>query len=269
MITSKDHGTVSVRGAELAYTNIGSGPAVIVAHGLTSSRASNQKSGLLDMSAVAEAGYTVISYDARGHGESTGTPDPDDYLWTALADDLLGFADAVVGDDHFSLIGSSMGTATGIFAALKQPDRIAALVLTAPPTAWQTRAAQAELYRTMADAVERNDQEAVAELLESSAQPEIFAALGAEPLTPDITPELMPAILRGAAATDLPPLSQIATIGQQTLLLPWATDPGHPVSTATALAEAMINSRLRIAHTAEQVQQYGDWSAAFLREVVG
>lgn len=240
---------------------------MIIAHGLTSSRRSNAATGLLDLSPVTDAGYTLIAYDARGHGESTGTTEPADYLWPALADDLLAFAEAVAPGERVALVGNSMGSATSIFAALKEPDRIGALVLTAPPTAWQTRAAQSDFYIRMADALERNDQEALEAMFADATEPEIFAELVDAPPAPDIRPELIATIMRGAAATDLPPLDEIATITHETLLLPWAKDPGHPVATAVALAETMINSRLRIAHTANQVRAYGAWSAAFLGEV--
>lgn len=258
-----------VRGADLAYTRTGSGPVVIVAHGLTFSRANNAATGLLDLSPVTDAGYTMIEYDARGHGESSGTSNPDDYLWSSLADDLLAFAEAVAPGEKISVIGNSMGTGTAIFAALKEPDRIGALVLTAPPTAWQTRAVQSDLYNRMADALERNDQEALQELFSDATEPEIFVEMVGEPPVPDIRPELLPTIMRGAAAADLPLLGEIAKIKHETLLLPWVSDPGHPVSTAIALVEAMINSRLRIAHTAAQVKAYGAWSAQFLTEVFG
>lgn len=260
-------GTVHVRGADLAYTRTGSGPVVIIAHGLTFSRANNAATGLLELSPVADAGYTVIAYDARGHGESSGTTNPDDYLWSSLADDLLGFAEAVAPGEQVAVIGNSMGTATAIFAALKEPERIGALVLTAPPTAWQTRAAQSDFYIRMADALEQNDHDTLQEMFADATEPEIFADMIGEPLVPDIRPELMPTIMRGAAATDLPVLEEITKINQETLLLPWASDPGHPVSTAVALAEAMVNSRLRIAHTADQVKAYGAWSTQFLTEV--
>jgi len=260
-------GTVHVRGADLAYSKVGAGPVVIVAHGLTSSRASNAATGLLELSPVTAAGYTLIAYDARGHGESTGTSDPDDYLWSALAEDLLAFTEAVAPGERVALVGNSMGTATSIFAALKEPDRIGALVLTAPPTAWQTRAAQSDFYNRMADALEQNDQQTLEAMFADATEPEIFADMLEEPLVPDIKPELMPTIMRGAAATDLPSLDEIATINQETLLLPWSADPGHPVSTAVALAETMINSRLRIAHTAAQVKAYGAWMVPFLSEV--
>lgn len=262
-------GIVNVRGVDLAYSRAGTGPVVIIAHGLTSSRARNAATGLLDLSPVTEAGYTLISYDARGHGESAGTTNPDDYLWSSLAEDLLAFAESVAPGERVALVGNSMGSATSIFAALKEPDRIAALVLTAPPTAWATRAAQSEFYNRMADALEQNDQQTLEAMFADAGEPEIFADMLDEPLVPDIKPELIPTIMRGAAATDLPALDEIAKIKHETLLLPWAADPGHPVSTAVALAETMINSRLRIAHTAEQVKAYGAWTVPFLREVFG
>lgn len=262
-------GTVHVRGAQLAYSRVGSGPVVIIAHGLTSSRASNAATGLLELSPVTDAGYTLISYDARGHGESTGTSDPDDYLWPSLAQDLLAFAEAVAPGERVALVGNSMGTATSIFAALAEPERIGALVLTAPPTAWQTRAAQSDFYNRMADALEQNDQQTLEAMFADADEPEIFADMLDAPLAPDIKPELLPTIMRGAAATDLPSLEEIAKITHETLLLPWVSDPGHPVSTAVTLAETMLNSRLRIAHTADQVKAYGAWTSVFLREVFG
>lgn len=262
-------GVATVRGAELAYTRTGTGPVVIVAHGLTSSRASNAATGLLDMSPLTEVGFTVIAYDARGHGESTGTPDPDDYLWPSLADDLLAFAEIVAPGQQVAVVGNSMGTATAIYAALKEPERIGALVLTAPPTAWQTRTEQSARYVRMAEAIEADDQQTLQELFADAVEPEIFADMISEPPVPDIRPELMPVIIRGAAATDLPATDKIAQLTCETLLLPWASDPGHPVSTAVTLAETMINSRLRIAHNAEQVKAYGRWASRFLQEVFG
>lgn len=266
-MTAESTGIAKLRGVDLAYTRTGSGPVVLVAHGLTSSRASNAKAGLLDMSPVAAAGYTVIAYDARGHGESTGTAHPADYLWSSLADDLLAFADAVAPDEQVAVVGNSMGSATALVAALKAPRRIGALVLTAPPTAWETRAAQAEFYNRLADAVDKGDEQALEALFAEVGEPEIFADMLDEPLTPDTKTDLLPAIMRGAAATNLPATDQLAEISHETLLLPWASDPGHPVSTAVTLAETLVNSRLRVAHNAAQVRAFGSWAAAFLREV--
>src|ERR1700749_2465002 len=146
---------IGLRGVDFAYTDIGSGPLVLDAHGLSSSRANNRRMELPDFSRVAANGRRLISYDARGHGESSGTGDPEDYTWAALAQDLLAFAEHFSPDSPVSAIGSSMGTGTVIHAAAAQPGRFDRLVLTAPPTAWETRAGQADLYRVMADALEK------------------------------------------------------------------------------------------------------------------
>ncbi len=45
------------------------------------------------------------------------------------------------GAQKFVAGGSSMGCATSIYAALLAPERMKALVLVIPPTAWETRAA--------------------------------------------------------------------------------------------------------------------------------
>lgn len=89
-------GSLNVRGTRLAYSDEGSGPIVVYAHGLTKSRSADRALGLVDWPALPAAGFWLISYDARGHGESEGTPVADTYRWESLAEDLL----AVI--DHFS-----------------------------------------------------------------------------------------------------------------------------------------------------------------------
>ncbi len=259
-------GSVSVPGAELHFDRSGQGPVVIFAHGLSASRA-NDLGGLLDFSPVVDAGFTLVRYDARGHGESSGSAEPTDYLWPALATDLIALADAVSPDAPVAAIGNSMGTATILYAALRAPARFSALVLTAPPTAWETRQAQGDAYRTMADLVESGDQERLQAALAQLVQPEIFAAMD-EPPAPDIAPELFPTVLRGAARTDLPDPSELSAIRQPTLVLPWATDPGHPVSTAEVLASQIPSAELKVAQTATDVADFGRWSADFLRRVL-
>ena len=83
---------VRARGVDFAYTDAGSGPVVLSAHGLSSSRENNRRMGLAEFSEVA-AGHRLISYDARGHGDTPGTADEADYDWANLADDLLALAD--------------------------------------------------------------------------------------------------------------------------------------------------------------------------------
>jgi 3-oxoadipate enol-lactonase len=75
---------LTIRGVRIAYSDAGTGPVVLNAHGLTGSRASSRQAGGSDYAELVENGYRVISYDARGHGESEGTEGPEDYGWGAF-----------------------------------------------------------------------------------------------------------------------------------------------------------------------------------------
>jgi pimeloyl-ACP methyl ester carboxylesterase len=60
-------------GTEVAYDQVGSGPALIFVAGATQYRAVDQTTPELAR-LVAEGGHTVINYDRRGRGESGDTP---------------------------------------------------------------------------------------------------------------------------------------------------------------------------------------------------
>jgi pimeloyl-ACP methyl ester carboxylesterase len=76
-------------------------------------------------------------------------------------------------------------------------------------------------------------------------------------------------VLRGAAASDLPSLERLADLGQPTLILAWAGDPGHPTSSAEALASALPNTQLHVAETIRDVFAWRDHVATFLADLGG
>jgi 3-oxoadipate enol-lactonase len=259
---------VELRGATFAYSDSGSdsgsGPIVISAHGLTSSRANEQRTGLSDYSTLADAGFRVISYDARGHGESSGGANPAEYTWRSLAADFLAIAEHFSPGEPVIAIGLSMGTGTIAHAVIERPDRFSRLVLSAPPTAWETRAGQTAMYSMMADTVETSTPEVLAELLTNAPPAPIFADVEGFPPPPDVSAALLPSVFRGAGMSDLPSLEELAGIAIPTLILAWATDPGHPVSTAEKLVETIPDSELRIAKTSADIAGWGDRAATFL-----
>ena len=254
---------VELRGIRFALTDTGSGPVVLDAHGLSASRANARAMGL-DFGEVAARGHRLVSYDARGHGRSSGTTDPDDYTWASLATDLLALADHCSPDAPVGAIGSSMGSATILHAALRRPDRFDRLVLTAPPTAWDTRAAQAGTYRQMADFVEANGVGALAGMMGLAPIPPVFQGLEGFPPLPDIEAALLPTVFRGAGRADLPPLESLAAITQPTLILAWTDDPGHPLISAERLAATLPNAVLEIAATREEFLAWGHRAAEFV-----
>ncbi|NHT17804.1 alpha/beta fold hydrolase [Cellulomonas sp. IC4_254] len=238
---------------------------VVVAHGLTASRAGDDAGEVFDWSPLAER-HRVVRYDARGHGASTGSPDPASYAWPALADDLLALLDAVSPDAPVDAVGASMGTATILWAATRRPERFRRLVLTIPPTAWATRAAQADGYEQGALAVERLG--LATWVRAGAAQPQIpVLAAGGFPrgdAGPAVPEALLPSALRGAALSDLPDAGALAALPHPALVLPWTTDPGHPVSTAERLAELLPAAVLEVADTPDAIRGWGRRAAGFL-----
>jgi pimeloyl-ACP methyl ester carboxylesterase len=114
---------VKVNGVELAYEEAGDGErAFVLVHGFTGCRADFET----QLPALAKRGRT-IALDQRGQGESDRA-DRATYHFAQLADDLLGFADAL-GLDRFDLLGHSMGGMVAQRFTLANPDRVASLVL--------------------------------------------------------------------------------------------------------------------------------------------
>lgn len=238
--------SLAINDAVLDYEVTGDpGPLVVQLHGLTSSRARDVQLGLDLPRALRD--HRVLRYDARGHGDSTGTADPSSYTWPRLAEDLLRLLDHVAPGEQVHGVGPSMGSATLLHAALRDPGRFSSLTLVVPPTAWQSRNAQRSTYRYNAALVENEGIEAFLELGTSAP---VVPALADAPRTAPAVPEaILPSLLRGAAMSDLPPLHELATIQAPTLVLAWSDDPTHPVSTANKLAETLPNARLVVART--------------------
>ncbi|WP_027018919.1 alpha/beta fold hydrolase [Corynebacterium sputi] len=228
------------------------GHPVVQLHGLTSSR---KRDRILDLDlGRGLSGTRLLRYDARGHGRSTGRQVAEDYQWPNLADDLLRILDQWFPGEQVHGVGPSMGSATLLHAAIKDPGRFSSFTLMVPPTAWETRAAKADEYRFGADLVEKFGVEAMMTAGQDVAPPPARSGL---PVTlPDVTPELLPWALRGAAMSNLPDPEQIASIGVRTSILAWTDDPGHPVSTALRLTELMPNASLRVARTPAEVDRW-------------
>ena len=168
--------TMDVRGGAIVVDDPGPGGVPLLwAHGLTSSRAHEDITGLFGWRA--RGGMRVIRYDARGHGDSPGTTDPADYTWPVLAEDLLALMDGL-GLARGAVGGASMGCATALYATVAAPDRIDRLVLVIPPTAWETRAAQREVYLAAAQLVEDRGPAAMAEQMRRQPPVGAFGADG-------------------------------------------------------------------------------------------
>lgn len=106
----------------------GEGTPIVLCHGITASRRYVHHGSR----ALERAGHRVITYDARGHGESDPAPPGEGYGYPRLVDDLERVVAAQVGEERFVLAGHSMGAHTAVAYALRRPDRLAGLVVIGP-----------------------------------------------------------------------------------------------------------------------------------------
>ncbi|KUG59648.1 alpha/beta fold hydrolase [Nesterenkonia jeotgali] len=254
-------GLFQTAGAKLAYEITGEGPTFVQLHGLTSCASRERRAGL-DMT-LNLPDCQVLRYDARGHGSSTGRAVPEDYLWPRLAEDLLELLDELAPGETVHAAGPSMGAATLLYAALRDPDRFASLTLMVPPTAWGTRSGQAETYQRSAQLVEDQGIGAFVRVGRQVLPPPALADRQKERV-PAVSQELLPSIFRGAGMTDLPDPEALRELGVPTLILAWVDDYAHPVSTAEKLHQLIPNSRLQIAETPEELDTWPRRVARFV-----
>lgn len=113
-------------GVELAVETFGAGPPIVFAHGLSGNR-----HGIRAQLAPLADRHRIVTYDQRGHGESTPVTDPSLYDAQRMAEDMTAVMDAL--DIPRAIVGGeSMGAATTLLFALGHPERVEALLLTAP-----------------------------------------------------------------------------------------------------------------------------------------
>ena len=121
---------VPASGLRLAGEEVGEGAPLVQLHGLTATR----RYVLHGSVALARRGYRLVSYDARGHGESDPAPAGSGYGYGELTDDLRAVLADRGADERPVLAGHSMGCHTAVAHALDHADSVAALVLGGPVT---------------------------------------------------------------------------------------------------------------------------------------
>ena len=248
-------------GAQVAYSVEGSGPVVMSAHGLSASRAAAEAAGM-SFAGLSGRGRTVVAYDARGHGQSSGRLIPSDYSWSNLSRDMLALIDEVSPDHSVDAVGASMGCATILYSVIAAPERFRRLVLVIPPTAWETRAMIASGYELQAELIETQGLDAFLEVAAGYPNP---PAMPPElVMRPDVAEELLPTVFRGAALSDFPSADDIEGIRQPVLILAWAGDPGHPVSTSEKLVALLPQAELHIAQSPDDVAKWVELADVFL-----
>ena len=126
---------LDIEGGRIAYDVTGSGPLVVLSHGIGDRRQAYR----FLAPKLAQAGYRVVTADLRGHGESsmgwksvTGT---DAITRTDIAGDLLALIRHLGGPAI--IVGHSISGGAATIAAAKQPELVSGIVEINPFTKTQ------------------------------------------------------------------------------------------------------------------------------------
>ncbi|HTO52242.1 MAG TPA: alpha/beta hydrolase [Myxococcota bacterium] len=245
----------------------GRGTPFVWAHGFTQSIAGENALGT-DALLRGLPGVELVRYDARGHGRSAPARDVAAGAWSALASDLLELV-AALGLPRPVAGGASMGTATTLHAAVRAAGAFRGLVLVVPPTAWETRKAQGDLYLAGAGLVEARGVAAYV-----AAAREAFKTRPMPGLTPELQERMLAELsaksapdlarmLRGAAASDLPEPARLRELSLPALVIATRGDPGHPLSTAEQL-EQLLRAELVVLDDLTQLSRAREPLVRFL-----
>ena len=120
-----DH-VASFDGTPIAYTDAGTGPAVLLLHGFAADHTANWAApGVID--ALVGSGRRVIATDARGHGQSGKPHDPDAYAGATMPRDAQAVLDHL-GVEEVDVVGYSMGSMVSARLVADEP-RARSLIL--------------------------------------------------------------------------------------------------------------------------------------------
>jgi pimeloyl-ACP methyl ester carboxylesterase len=226
----------------------GEGPSVVLCHGITATRGQV----LHGSRALERAGRRLVSYDARGHGESDPAPTEEGYVYPRLVADLERVVAAQVGEGRFALGGHSMGAHTAVAYALAHPERLEALIVIGPVYEGEIAADSLAYWDGLAQALEEGGVDAFVEY--------VIAERGAGPAWRDsvrrFTRERMLAHRHldavAKALREVPrsrpfgSMAELEALDVPTLVVASndEADPGHPRAVAEAYAERIPRARL-------------------------
>ena len=240
---------VTSEGVRIAGEEVGEGPPIVLLHGLTATRRYVLHGSL----ALARRGYRLISYDARGHGESSPAPSGEGYGYRELTRDLEAVLEHRCPGERAILCGHSMGCHTAASYALDHADQVSALVLGGPVTLGIPATDEVlASWDRLADGLERGGVDGFMEAYEADlgVDPdwrETALRITRERMQRHRHPEAVARALREVPRS-LPfdGLSELETLDLPALVVASydEADPAHPYAMAEAWAERLPGGRL-------------------------
>jgi 3-oxoadipate enol-lactonase len=227
----------------------GEGPPIILCHGLTATR----RYVIHGSRALERAGHRVVTYDARGHGESDPAPAGEGDGYPQQVDDLERVIAAELGEQaRFVLGGHSMGAQTAVAYALRHPERLSGLVVIGPVYLGEVPVASLAYWDGLAAALENGGVDGFVDYIDR--EQEIDPAWRDSVLGFTRTRMLLhrhPEAL-AQALREVPRSRPFGDLGElERLEIPALVvashddaDPGHPYAAAAAYARHLPRARL-------------------------
>jgi len=256
---------VEVNGTALRYDVGGGGPTLVLIH---------EMGGTLEswdlVVPLFSAKRRVLRYDTRGAGLSEKIRGP--LSIDTMVDDLIALVDALHISEKVTLAGVAVGGAIAMRAAVRFPQRIAAVVASSPAVGIAPERRPALLARV--ETMEREGLHAVIDTLDLSYPAELrgdaqrFAEFRARWLGGD--PVSYGAIYRMLIATDIS--AELPRIACPALVIAGALDRTRPPSLVEPVARAIPGARYAVLETAHYAalqtpELYARTVTAFLDEV--
>jgi pimeloyl-ACP methyl ester carboxylesterase len=226
----------------------GEGQPVVLCHGITATR----RYVLHGSKALPRAGYDVVTYDARGHGESDPAPAGESYGYPELVGDLERVVEAQVGDGAFFLGGHSMGAHTAIAYTLRHPGRVMGLALVGPVYTGAIEPASLDYWDGLAAALETEGVDGFVAYIDGrqgvdGRWRDSVLRFTRERLLLQRHPEALAVAMREVTRSQ--PFGSLDELGElevPTLVVASNddADPGHPYEVAAAYAQSLPNARL-------------------------
>lgn len=239
-------------GGSLHYETAGEGPTVTLLHpGLWDMRTWDR-----EFVSLADAGYRVLRYDARGYGGSSRPEPGRTYSHVRDLKALLDEADVL----QTALVGCSMGGGIELDFAFEHPEQVWAVVLVAPalggfePTE-EEEEWDANAYGPVEEAVEAGDLERALEL-----ELRIWAPLGSDDERGRRIREIafdnihqLTMDESGKERLDPPAAHRLGELDVPSLILDAEHDPPYHHRIAELLAREIIGAHLVVVEGADHV----------------